>query len=222
MPRKEHIISKTEPLPPFSENLVFYAPLSSEHGFKDLISGTVGTVASTGYAQWDSTKEMYHLRVQGGSSSYAKGLCWDVNIPLNSTYNEFTLYCFIDEIDSELNGNGYAAMFYAGYSNTPFSGPGWGYICNAHSTNRGNWQTKIHNGKVCATFSNTGGSSSQVGRIYNYLNGVQKRTANWTCPTSLSFVEACGLNGNNSKYGCYIKDLRIYNRVLSASEVAQL
>ena len=213
---RRHYFQSGAPLPdvPFAKNLVFYAPLT-EGDLTDHVSGVAATVASTATVQWDSAKGMYHIYTGvGGSSSYLKTISWD-NLPnLTSFPNGITLYLECEEVSGECSGNSYAGtMSVASMSS---STQDVAYICNYRYTNVTGFYTLVPHAKLAYTLTSSGSC------IW-YKDGVSVRTASgWTNRIFNGSISVCQLHRNNTKYGIYAKDVRVYNRVLSASEVAQL
>ena len=72
---------------------------------------------------------------------------------------------------------------------------------------------------------------AQNTRMYGYVNGQQVVTQSWDSlmqPVSLGICDKNGHSTNSSSQynvsqcSLYVKDVRVYDRVLSASEIAQL
>jgi len=194
---------------PFSENLVFYAPLTQDD-LTDHISGNSPTMMSNCSKSWDSSKEMWRLTSNPGRRGYyVSPLRYqNLNIPQVSASSKMTLVIDVAGINA---GNNYCAMLIT---------PEWGTIGKSYyhfylaETRFGGIDTGTH--RYVGVWDS--------GKVTWYKDGVRKGSQSWG-PTSVytgaGCVAVCMAN-DTSKYEIYAKNARIYNRAFTASEVAQL
>ena len=232
--RRGHVapVGGGEPLPPFSESLVFWAPLT-EGDLTDHISGSVGTTPSNNTncsVTWDDNRGLYRInnRVSGFAGLWWQGLNMFPDAVNGSTLMRDipkTIYLKVLVVTTP-NGNGYAYSVGVGAGND-------GYNYNVTTgTQRAVAEclcpTKapfnipigtLH--AICYTRDNL--TNTQ------YLDGTLVSTNPndpWTqlyytrFGTRMSAV-FCPQNAGDIADMC-IQDIRIYNRALTASEVAQL
>lgn len=201
------------PQVPFSENLVFYAPLT-EGDLTDHISGTSPTTDSNCTYQWDDSIGMYKIRAYSSNNGadFPSALKWSIP-SMNLTQGQ-ALTLVIDVQEIYVYGNYYAPMI----SVPSMSYQKAAYICNARYTNRQLLST-LH--RYCVSCSAFNGSDFS---LKFYQDGVLKQSAAWGENYSYNnnTVSVCQLHTNNSEYQIYAKNVRVYNRELTASEVAQL
>lgn len=198
---------------PFAENLVFYAPLT-EGDLTDHISGTVPTQSQDSYCEWDETIGMYKLRAYSSNNGadFPSALKWSIP-SMNLTQGQ-ALTLVIDVQEIYVYGNYYAPMI----SVPSMSSQGGAYICNTRYINKQLLST-LH--RYCVSCSAFNGSNFT---LKFYQDGVLKQSGTWAQNYSYNknTVSVCQLHTNNREYQIYAKNVRVYNRELSASEVAQL
>lgn len=207
--RREH--KNIEEVVPFSESLVFYAPLA-QGDLSDHISGVIPTSDTDCGYLWNQSVNMYELysnKTWGGALIY-EGL----NMGLQDN-QDITLAIDVSEIS--FSGNRYASMIGCPRWNSTVTSDGTMYICHYRYNTSYTPMTDLN--RYVMTFTSTG-----IAKWYR--NGSLVLTSpNWHKRTRLfSFnqVTLC-LNPNNCyKYRIYAKNARVYNRALSDSEVAIL
>lgn len=213
MSRRHISPSGGEPLPPYSENLVFWAPLT-EGDLTDHISGLVPNVQ--GSATWDANKGMYLLdstqnNQRKAALRYTKSGGFDINCQTG-----WTLFGIFEKVSSTWNYNAIMACTSIYLRNV-----GW-------STNKecfiyvNELLTGVLSGihKICIATTNG------VGAVNVYVDGVLVYTGDGYSASQMSNpptqVDICASNSNSNRICEYAKDVRVYNRKLTASEVAQL
>lgn len=223
-------------LPPFAEDLVFWAPLT-EGDLTDHISGETGTTSPGASVQWDDSKGMYLMSVST-TDSYGRGhdcvaLKFSGNALLSNLaghYRDCSVFLKVIEVS------------FTGVNTTSFASNKTRYF--SCSSMKDVWETSpraniyvdgsaIHYGqiidpgslvKICYTASSSGNGKVYV-NSYVRDTGVSDSLAN---PLSLGIMDKNGhATSTSSPYNtiycsAYIKDVRFYKRCLSASEVAQL
>lgn len=182
---------------PFAEDCIFYAPLSY-NDLTDHISGVQGVIQSGTTLEWNSSMNMYLIKNDYLSNAQAQGGVW-FDIP--GFQKPFTLFARIQEVSNDYLWD-YAVDVtnVSGANNYPFSK---GYF---------SLSTLCKCVLVCYT----------SGTTYYYKNSSKVSTFNWT---SFPIFNRIKLVTNNSGYKInhsYVSDVRIYNRTLSDSEIAQL
>lgn len=202
-----------QPLPPFYENLVFWAPLT-EGDLTDHISGVSPTTDTGCGYEWDADKGMYKLTSSGNSSSRYGALKYSgLNMRL-ADGQDITFVLDFEEVSG--NGNGYNVIF--GVPATTVQIPDIAYITHYRYTSQTNYNNVMGYGRYACVYSGT--------TCKFYKDGILKNTvssAKWSMiKFSANTASICQLNTNNTEYTMYGKNARIYNRALSASEVAQL
>lgn len=202
-----------QPLPPFAENLVFWAPLT-EGDLTDHISGKTPITDNLCSVSWDTSKEMYMLTASGSSSSRYGALKYSgLNMGL-ADGQDITFVLDFEEFSG--SGNGYNLMF--GVPATTEQIPTIAYMNHYRYTSQANYNNVIGYGRYACVYS---GTTCQF-----YKNGVLINTATAASWSGIKFTantaSICQLNTNNTRYTMFGKNARIYNRALSASEVAQL
>lgn len=219
--RREHIIiGGSEPMPPFVENLVFWAPMT-ENDVTDHISGTSPTSDTGCSYTWDANKGMYLCETTGSSSSLNAAMIW-TGLNLNIAPADSQQYTITGVFEWVLGGGSYNGKYFC-------------YMACNNYHNQSPTTIRYSNGDV----EDEGISPTTVGIhrltiIADNSNGLKKmiryedtrlttNKSNWggfrTAPTSVAVGQF--LNGVTSGK-IYAKDIRVYNRALSASEVAQL
>ena len=213
--KREHIISSDTSNVPFAEDLVFYAPLT-EGDLTDHISVTLPTSSPSGTngsgISWDSTNSMYAFEAV---SVWGYAALWDqLNMGL-SDGDPITI-C-IDVVEDVDTFNSSTTNRFNSMIGTPkwTSSKAMVYICHYRYDTTYNALTGLH--RYVATWEN--------GNIKWYKDGVLSNTGSgWNANSDFSNNEVtiCLVPTNNSYYKIWAKNARIYNRAMSASEVAQL
>lgn len=214
--RREHTSSSITPNVPFAEDCIFYAPLT-EGDLTDHISGASPITQSNTLFQWDSNMQMYYLESNPGTTGYyVSPLYYDVNLPIRDFGN---LTIVIDVINVEM-GNQYCAHVL-----TPsWSDIGKNYVCAfMRQYGYGSPDNVLHRYVASSNFTSSSGS------ISFYKDGVLSHSVNkaeWVGSTSKptydkNSVAICMAN-DTSTFKVYAKNCRIYNRSMTAAEVAQL
>lgn len=238
---KRHIIENTlQPIPPvpsevlFQENLVFYAPLNKGELF-DYISGEVGTTSEYAWTTWDDNEQMYQL-----------GFDYPTYTGHNCSALRFTSSTLLSNLNRCFIGGGGTVMMR--YKDVEYVGNRWSvtralsidampdvweYDPRSNITIDGYRQYQQNSmpaaarifRTVIATFKTTGS------QFKTYVDGTLKTTSSFGMMASPRSVGICDKNGdltnNNSyynakKYVIYTKDIRVYDRQMTASEVQQL
>ncbi len=202
MSRRHITPSGGEPLPPYSENLVFWAPLT-EGDLTDHVSGASMSVNS-GTVTWDTS---------GGYKCVG---------PLrNNTYiaawNELSLGFDITNLQ-------FTTTYEIFYFSSPYTIP----VCLGGRTFAQNIDLQLTNYKW-QRIANVLEPYDGVNLHYShqYVDGIDKnRISRGTSPITGNVNTNVRVELNTTpNYGSrtyIIRDIRIYNRALTASEVAQL
>lgn len=219
MSKREHYISQGGI--PFQESLVFWAPLT-ENDLTDHISGSTLSVYSPGGLSWDSNEGMYLFDGYAPASTYKtlfswEGLDLDVTKPVTSTNMHHTIHSTIRFTNTRtiytrcfptfayiagINNYSYVCMFVAAVYNYTFS-DNQVYKC-----------TEVINGNTVSLYVNGIKTNTQGFNGSGNMNRTQLGTTFNLYPLHQGNRDQGGLS--------YNKDIRVYNRPLSDSEVAQL
>lgn len=215
MPIREHFILGGEPLPPFSEDLVFWTPLTNGD-LTDHISRISPSTDSGCTVSFDTNKNMYLLTTTGTSRSYKAALRYtSLNLGM-SDGDGVTLV--IVAAEKSYSGNHYSAMLSTPSVQVESQGknPARISIVYFHSS----LDTQLH--RYALTCSPKIGTSNFT--LKRYCDGVLKHTSQWSAiiPFTQNVVTMCQLNSSNTAYAIYVSNARIYNREMTPSEVAQL
>ncbi len=207
---------------PFAENLVFYAPLT-EGDLTDHISGKSPSTDSGCCVTWNSTYNMYELYCSSGN--YMAALRW-VGLSLydaghNISTDGLTVTARMKFVSQ--SGNNYSAFYSCDSLKDTFgqykNNMAYLYNCNARYDTSG-LGSDIN--RLTTTLTRSGS-----GNLKFYKNSTLAKSMDWAAgnisatraPDTLSL---CEMHTNNTNMTILISDVRVYNRVLSASEVAQL
>lgn len=193
-------------VPPFNENLVFWAPLT-EGDLSDHVSGKVPAVDSGCSMLWDASKGMYKFYSNGvwkAACAYSA-----LNMGLGKG-GKCTMVIDVEEVS--FSGNRYQSMI---------GSPRWKagqqtvYICHVRFDSTYSPIKTLH--RYCVAYD---GNSV----IKFYQDGVLKTTINSWALTDFSSNEVtiCTIPNNCTNYTMYAKNARIYNKEMTAQEVAQL
>lgn len=214
--RREHTPSSTMPNVPFAEDLLFYAPLANGD-LKDYVSGVSPTLQNDTNISWDTSKNMYLLESNPGTTGYyVSPLYYDVDLPISDFGN---LTIVIDVINVQM-GNQYCAHVL-----TPsWSDIGKNYVCAfMRQYGYGSPDNALHRYVASSNFTSSSGS------ISFYKDGVFSHSTNkaeWVGSTSKPLYDknsvAICMANDTSTFKIYAKNCRIYNRSMTAAEVAQL
>lgn len=230
--KREHIKNggSIQPTIPFAENLVFYAPLT-QGDLTDHISGSELQVkeytGATGTISFDQDKQMYYF-----FHNYVKGYCFTKykwtglsmglvpNNPSSSNLHCTIFFKYIDETFPIVNNKSYSrfnpSLFYVEGLNN--------YVYAGSIDEKTSFISYFdHTLKDCALVVN--GTTT-----YFYIDHVLVATKN-----SLWLANGQTYNSINNRLSIYpihdatthggagwMKDIRVYNRALSANEIAQL
>ncbi|MCR4964872.1 MAG: LamG domain-containing protein [Bacteroidales bacterium] len=201
---RRHNILTGEDLPPFSENLVFWAPLT-QGDLTDHVSGVTLSVPY-GSVTWDAGSQGYKIYGPNSAKKYV-GAWMNLSLGFDITNLGYTLsfelysWSAVWIIPACLGGRTFAQNVNIGATNNT-----WQRITNVLEPYDG---VNVH-------------------YSHQYLNGVDKFPySRGTSPvagnssTNLQ-VELNTRGDNNLNYTYVMRNITIYNRALSASEVAQL
>lgn len=212
MSKRGHIINQTEPLPPFAENLVFWAPLT-EGDLTDHISGVSPTTDSGCSVTWDAVKGMYRLYAYNKKMSSLKYDCLHGVIPEN---HNISIVIDIEEVSISNIYNFIFGLPPYEYGAAPYN-YNMAYLRHDRYNNS---TTNRLVGRLCVVYDD------KILRFYK--DGVFVKTYDWSQSTSPIKTDIGNVRINQipNNYGyngtIYAKNARIYNRALTASEVAQL
>lgn len=193
------------------EGCIFYAPLS-QNDMTDHVSGTTGVIGNGTFA-WDSTYQAYKIKTTTGGQT-----CLKFNIP--NRFDLYPDYCYTYN----------AKVFVESFSGTcDFLqlGTGTSDRDNAVSLAETHRYTGFTTG--CWHWLSMTKSDTQV---LFYIDGVIVRTdttstfpslncAMWNSWMSISDI-AIGGGFNSYNYTAYIKEVSVFNRVLSVDELRLL
>lgn len=206
--RREHIIiGGSGPMPPFVENLVFWAPLT-QGDLTDHISGLMGSSLGGASVDWNVMNDAYVLTTNTGAA-----LSYQLDTP-SMLPDSYTVVVDVKVTQS-------STTFYimaAGTYGSTNSYPNLGTHNFGIASDLSNWH------KVASVCDKT--QLKQYFYLDSNLNNTVNRnsshliwSSNWTgaLRTNLSLGVYFVYSGK-----AYLKDVRIYNRALTASEVAQL
>lgn len=212
MSRRNYKKSEQEPLPPFYENLVFWAPLT-EGDLADHISGVSPTTDAGCSVTWDSDKGMYKLYAYDRIKSSLKYDCLHNVIPDN---HDISIVIDVEEVSI------------SNIYNFIFGLPPYEYGANPYNYNMAYLRHDRYNNSI---------TNRLVGRlcvVYDdlilkfYKDSVLINTLDWshqssTVKTDIGNVRINQIPNNSGYSGTiYVKNARIYNRAFTAQEVAQL
>ncbi len=219
--RRGYKIIEGELLPPFAENLVFWAPLT-EGDLTDHISGVELKHTDESYVKYDSSMNAYQFfkKRKPDYNGWDTSILFDaVNFP-KGLKKEATQGYTITALCKR--------SYIQKYNYPP-------YVVLGLYTNNDTWRPSI-------AFSNDEPSSIKeqfARRTFVYDNGIAKRFINGELVLQGNSESLANYISQNTDVGNYIgvnldrdgkdtnqkpwiADIRIYNRALTASEVAQL
>lgn len=204
----------------FSENLVFYAPLR----FGDLTNhynGASPTIDEDCSCTWDNNKGMYLLSVTNGSNNTYKCAlnysCPEMSSLFSSgAYQQITVTGLFEWV-SHIGDNNEA--FFSVSNKKQSSNTNLTWTCGG-TTKYGLSQHPVGIHRLTAVLDDS--TYEQICIRYED-NEVVYSMSPWpfqkNAPDS---VGICQLLNNQTAFSCYAKDVRVYNRALSAAEIAQL
>lgn len=228
MPRRELILPGGKTIPPsvkFQENMVFYAPLN-KGDLTDWISGETGATSQDASVVWDDNVGMYLLSFNstllGHDCTALRFTSPQLQANLSGIESRCTVFMILKEVSVV---GGYRSCRY--------------FSCD---TMKDVWERSPRS-NICIDPRWMGQSAIDFnlktialvvenGRQRCYVNGHYVTDDQWAdslaTPVSLGI---CDKNGhqtdtsssyNVSQCSLYVKDVRVYNRTLSASEIAEL
>ena len=202
--------SYTPPDIPFASNLVFYAPLT-QGDLSDHISGVTPTTSSGCSVEWDSSKSMYLLTATGSflSALRYRGLSMGMADRQGCTI----------VIDCQTNSQG--SSNYSAVMSTPEVSRNQTYnVLHIHRQRNGDSSSGVR--RLAATMQ----SSSNGTRfyIYYYNNGTLNASPQFGASVQFSYneVDIGETHSGGGTFKIWVKNARVYNRYMSASEIAQL
>lgn len=218
MIRQHHRLSDI----PFSENLVFYAPLS-EGDLTDHVSGNTFHTVGNATVVFDSNIGMYLFKKSG----QAYVICTGLELGLNESSSDFanlncTLYfkCYFTTANT---GTQNASMVSLGdYYLHRFPNVSFSNFTNKRRLSSYNLCVNTYY-SIAIVFTNGVCSLYVDSNLTDYPNNG---TYSWydsfdfTKINDSVLINAGNWSGNDG--GGYYKDVRVYNRALTAQEVAQL
>lgn len=200
-------------IPPFLDDLVFWAPLT-EGDITDNISGNRPTTSAGCSYTWNDNKKMYMLYANGNSTSRYSALLYS-GLSMNLTDGQdLTFVVDCEEISGM--GNGYNIML--GIPATTSRITAIAYLNHYRYTSQANYTNLLKFGRYACVYSGT--------TCKFYKDGILTNTAVSASWRGIKFTEntasICQLNSNNYSYSMFAKNARIYRRALTDNEVAQL
>ena len=209
---------------PFAENLVFYAPLT-EGDLTDHISGKSPSTDSGCTVTWNSTYNMYQLYCSGGA--YRAALRW-VGLTLydaghNISTDGLTVTAKIKFISQ--SGNNYSALYSCDSLKDTFGqytrNKAYLYNCNYRYGSSGTGLGSNVN-QLTTTLVRSGSPNIKWYKNSTLANSTNWDTANISTTRAPDTLSLCEMHTNNTNMTILISDVRVYDRALSDSEVAQL
>ncbi len=197
---------------PHSEDLVFYAPLDLEHGTTEILHNITPITESGATVSWNTTKQMYNLYAYNNASGTTTSALYYQNIGMGLTDGQGVTICI--DIEEQSMSATYPSMI-----STPKYIDGSNVMIR-HATFNTSRYTLLK-GRFVVTCSQWDG----IQRIQKwYQNGILKDTVIYTVSQHLSLdrVTICETAVNNYNYRIYATNARIYNREMTAEEVANL
>ena len=202
-------------------SLIIHFPLDSENGLTDVISGNNLSLTGNGSFEWDLNVNMYKLTMPTTLYSYIGYIPITWSFPNNC----YTVMSKNMKYSNTANGSVYSG----------------GMLSTTSDVRNVNGTTTMYNGtsnavrwEITTQFNIAVTFNGNTGYRYIYQNGLLYLTSNlgtshsWF-PNNVGFsVPNRFIFGysydNNSKTGasCYVKDYRMYNRVLTLSEIRQI
>lgn len=214
MPKREHIKSGGV-LPPFSENLILWAPLT-EGDLTDHIGGLAPTFAST--PVWDNNRKMYLLD-STQNSAWKAGLQFTNPSGFNINCQDgWTMWAMIETVYTSWNYNALMACTscYLRNNNWGTNKQCFSYTAEVYT---GTLPSGVH--KVCFASTNTDIEPSN-----SYVDGIEVGYAGGYSAAQMvnppTQCDVCETNSGNRRIRLYARDIRLYNRRLTPQEIATL
>lgn len=210
--KREHNIEEL----PFYENLVFYAPLSKDD-ISDWISGNEFALSGNGTAAWDDNYSAYRITTPATKSRFVMSIDVDLDILLTNN-SEYTIFAKIHPVGTLPSVN------------EPYIGLGdWNSTSfKPHINSSDNFVQNItdFNNSAYEGLDNNGN-----GRICRYyVKNYNEYTAytHASCPAQWNSTNRCknmicvGINRNGSSMTFLVKDIMVFNRMLTQEEINKL
>lgn len=192
---------------PFIDDCVFYAPLTNGY-LAERISGIEPTSDTECSITWDTSNSMYKFSAVTTWNAAARYTGMKMGLTKGQACT-----LLIDVIEIAFSGNRYAVMI---------GMPKWresmtlSYNIRHYAYNTGY--------SALTTLARYTVTHDGSGHIKWYKNGVLSATSTWAAdrPLEEDHVDICMLPGNNYSYSMYAKNAVVYNRCLSATELATI
>lgn len=209
--RRRTMIPITNTPAPLPAGCIFYAPLANNTGIYDQVSGTIAAADTDGTAIWNGNENKYLFTATGAKNS---AVYFPLSTPIINLYNEDCTIVF-DAKEVSTNGNNwFGALKIGKYDFNTY--PSQLYTAHIFYSYSSSPLTTYSRFASCWT--------AATGKVTSYLNGVvtdSDRTR--TISTGIvDCVNFCFLPSNNSYYSLYLKDVYIFNRILTTSEIMAL
>ncbi len=210
-----------QPLPPFYENLVFWAPLT-EGDLTDHISGVELKHTDESYVKWDSLMNAYQFfkKRKPDYNGWDTSILFDaVNFPKGLKKEDtqgYTITALCKR--SYIQNYNYPPYVVLGlYTNNDTWRPSIAFTSNEQSSTKEQWgrRTLVYGDGIAKRFFNGEFVMQDIGgSLTNYIS------------QNTDVGNYIGVNldrdGKDMNQKPWIADIRIYNRALTAQEVAQL
>lgn len=188
---------------------VFYAPLTY-NDLTDHVSGVTPSLTTTTSVQWDSTKDMYKFIASGQRTAACH---YETNQIIDLSSEDCMVV--VDMAEVSASGNNYFASVKAGLKD--FAGyPNQYYLPHAYYYSNTNMDTRLRRYAAVYHYSTQ--------KCDAWLDGVQTAANQTRTPTSMvvDCISLCFLPANNSAYTCYLKNVWVFNRQLTTTEIMAL
>ena len=217
--KREHIFDKGD-LPPFYEDLVFYAPLT-EGDLSDHISGNTMSVLSPGGVAWDGNMGMYLFNGAAPARTFKTLFSWngldlDLQTTVTASVLHHTIHHKLTFVSSGIYHRAYPTFSYVRGTNQ------YAYIC-LYAKSYYNYN--FIDNELYSITEVIDGSTTNL-----YVNGIRTASVSTILNGNMSYSQLGTTfniyplhQGDTAQGGIsYNRDIRVYNRVMSDSEVAQL
>lgn len=199
----------------FPTGLRFYAPLSSTSDTMDHVSG-ISPTNGTAQISWDNAEGAFHVATTAPGQ-----LAWIYNIPNVNVYAEPYRYTVVARV--KINSfTGTADILTVGKTGNEGTSSAFMETHRHTGITTGSWHT------IAMTLNNHA--------LTFYLNGSVVRTSttpsnyascypgNWSTNDKKNNITVCGgfINAGNYHYDIYIRDVMVFERCLTQSEIQQL
>lgn len=191
---------------PYSEYLVFYAPLNTADS-SDIFSGISPTTDASSTASFDTVKGMWRLRAGAANNSSLVYSGLDMGLTVGQ---EITMVIDVEEITMY---DQWQSMF----STPKYNQGNNAYIRHDRYYNN----TTPMSGRFCVTYT----YRTPTGQYADfYKDGVFFKQVSWGNPNiSANIVTICETaNSSGRYYEIYASNARIYNKAFTAAEIANL